>query len=159
MSKRENRDTYLPEIKVIGRVIDTSDKISRFLSELRQQASDERTRLHIDNLIGLQNELTQRVANYRQDAPRQVKDTYVQYVDAGSGKVEQMMNEHDRTTPSLNDATSTAVTLNEELARELEHVSINEGVEESRDAFENLQFMIEETCRKMAMDRSMADDL
>lgn len=158
MSKRENRDTYLPEIQVIGRVIDTSDKISRFLSELREQATDERTRLHIDNLVGLQNDLTKKVAAYRQDAPWQVKDTYVQYVDAGSGKVEKMMRERDKAA-SLNDVTSTAVMLNEEMARELEHVSINEGVEESRDAFENLQFMIEETCRKISMDRSMADDM
>lgn len=158
MSKRENRDTYLPESKVVTRIVDTSDKISQFLAELQQQLPDERSQLHMDNLIGLQDKLTEKIADYRDKAPWQVTDTYVQYVDAGSGKVEDMMKEQGSVT-SINDATAVALALNEEMARELEHVSINEGVQESREAFENLQFLIRETCRKISMDRSMAGDL
>lgn len=158
MTKRENRDTYLPERDIIRRVIDTSDKISKFLEELREESADERTRLHLDNLIGLQSELTGRVAEYRRKAPWQVTNTYVQYVDVGSGKVDDMISEHGKST-SLNDVTTTALALNEEMVRELQHVSINEGVQESREAFDNLQAMIEDTCRKISMDRSMAGDI
>lgn len=158
MSKRENRDTYLPESKIVTRIVDTSNKISQFLAKLRQQLPDERSQMHMDNIVALQDQLTAKIADYRDKAPWQVTDTYVQYVDVGSGKVEDMMNEQGALT-SINDATVLALALNEEMARELEHVSINEGVEESREAFENLQFLIRETCRKISMDRSMAGDL
>jgi hypothetical protein len=157
VTKRQNRDTYLPDEKVIGRVIDTSDKISQFLAELREQASDEKTKLHLDNLIGLQNELTGRIAEYREKAPWQVSNTYMQYVDPGSGKIDEMIEENRR-IDSMNDATETALALNQELANELQPVSINEGVEEAADAFKNLQFMIEDNCRKISMYRSMAND-
>lgn len=158
MTKRQNRDTYLSDEEVLGRVIDTSDKISQFLAQLREQASNEKTQLHLDNLIGLQNELTRRIAEYREKAPWEMTNTYVQYVDPGSGKIDEMIRDNSR-IDSLNHATETALALNEELASELQSVSINEGVEEAADAFKNLQFMIEDTCRKISMYRSMADDM
>ncbi|MGQ9424597.1 hypothetical protein ACXYTJ_01465 [Gilvimarinus sp. F26214L] len=158
MTKRENRDSYLSEEQVMGRVIDTCDKISQFLATLREHSDDARTQLHIDNLIQLQDELTGRIAEYRQTAPSKVKNTYMQYVDPGSGKVDEMIAEHGEQT-SLDDVTNTILALNGELAQELEHVSINEGIEESRDAFGNLQALIEDTCHRMSVSRSMADDM
>lgn len=158
MTKRENRDTYLSEQEVLGRVIDTSDKISHFLAELRQQADDERSCLHLDNLIALQSELTTRIAEYRHEAPWQVSNTFVQYVDPGSGKIGDMMRTHGG-FKSINDTTTTVVALNNELARQLENVSINEGIPESRDAFDNLQEMVRDTSRRMSMDASMSGDL
>lgn len=158
MTKRQNRDSYLSEETILGRVVDTCDKISQFLAELRQQTTDERTQLHLDKLIELQNTLTGEIAEYRETAPWQVSNTYVQYVDPGSGRIDDMIRDHGK-LKSLNDATDTAIALNNELIQELQHVSINEGVPESRDAFNNLQELIESTCKKMSMDRSMTGDI
>lgn len=158
MTKRHSHDTYLPEEQVIGRVIDASDKISQFLAQLREQTSDEKAQLHLDNLIGLQNELTGRIAEYRKEAPSQVSKTYMQYVDPGSGKIDDMIDE-ERHIASMDDATETALALNKELASELQPVSINEGVEEAADAFRNLQSMIEDNCRRISTYSSMAGDV
>jgi hypothetical protein len=154
----ENRDTYLPESRILDRVIATSDKISRFLATMRQQANDERSRLHIDNLIDLQSELTASIADYRRQAPWQVTNTYVQYVDPGSGKVDDMIEEFGKFI-STNDVTAAAIALDQEMIRELEPVSINEGVQESQEAFDNLQTLIKNTCRKIAMDDVTARDV
>lgn len=158
MIKQPNRDTYLDATQIFGRVIASSDKISGFLSHMLTLTDDSRTKIHIDQLIKLQNELTSSIANYREHAPREVKATYVQYAEAGNGNIDRMLNEHRQFT-SLNDVTKTALDLNHELAEELEHVSINEGIEHSREAFNGLQKMVEETCRKISMARAGAEDM
>lgn len=158
MVKRPNRDTYLNGTEILGRVISTSDKISCFLSHLRTLTEDTRTQIHIDQLIKLQNDLTGSIAQYREKAPKEFSATYVQYATPGSGNIETMINEHRQFT-SLNDVTSTLLALNEELARELEGVSINEGIEHYREASKGLQDLVRETCRKISMARSGADDV
>lgn len=158
MVKRPNRDTYLNGNEILGRVINTSDRISCFLSHLKTLTEDTRTQIHIDQLIKLQNELTSSIAEYREQAPKEVVTTYVQYVEPGSGKIEEMMRDHRQFT-SLNDVTSTALALNEELARELETVSINEGIEHYREASKGLQDLVLDTCRKISMARARADDV
>lgn len=156
--KQPNRDTYLDGQQILGRVIDTSDNISRFLAHQRALTDDSRTQIYIDRLISLQNTLTCKIAEYRRQAPRKVSTTYQQYVDAGSGKIEETMEQH-RDFTSLNDVTQMLLSLNEELAEELEPVSINEGTEEARDAFRNLQELVRETCREISKARSGIDDL
>lgn len=158
MVKRPNRDTYLNGYEILGRVVNTNDRISCFLSHLKTLTEDTRTQIHIDHLVNLQNELTRSIAEYRERAPKEVATTYVQYVEPGNGKIEEMMGEHREFT-SLNDVTSTALALNQELARELETVSINEGIEHYREASKNLQDLVVETCRKISMARARADDV
>lgn len=158
MTKRENRDTYLPQSKAIARTIDTSDKIAAYLSHLREQADDERIQLHLVTLVGLQKNLSHRIRDYLEMSPWQVTDTFAQYVDEGSGKVDDMIREQGELR-SMNDVTLAALSLNNEMAEELESLSLNQGVEETREAFENLQFLIRDTCRKISMERSQVRDV
>lgn len=156
--RQPNRNTYLHGQQILGRVIDTSDNISSFLAHERSLTEDPRIQIYIDRLISLQNELTCSIAEYRRQAPRNVSNTYQQYAEAGSGKIEEAMEEH-REFASLNDLTQTVLSLNEQLASELEPVSINEGMEESRNALHSLQELIRETCRKISIARAGIDDL
>lgn len=156
--KQPNRDTYLDGQQILGRVIDTSDNISHFLAHQRSLTDDPRTQIYIDRLIALQNALTCKIAEYRQQAPHKVSVTYQQYVDAGSGKIEEAMEQH-RDFTSLNDVTQILLSLNEELANELNPVSINEGTGQARDAFQNLQDLVRETCREISKARTGIDDL
>lgn len=156
--KRPNRDTYLNGEQMLGRVINSSDQISCFLTHLQTLTDDPRTKIHIDQLVKLQNELTSSIAGYRENAPHEVQTTYFQYVEPGNGRLEEMMDEHRQFT-SLNDVTSTALALNEELAQQLENVSINEGIEHAREATEGLQDLVRETCRKISLARAGADDM
>lgn len=158
MTKPDNRDTYLPQSRAIARIIDTSDKIAIYLADLQRRAENERLRLHLDILIGLQKELTRRIRSYLDQSPWQVTDTYAQYVDEGSGKVDELIRTSGEVS-SLNDVTLMALRLNNEMIEELQSLSLNEGVEESREAFENLQFLIRDTCRKISMERSQVRDI
>lgn len=158
MSKQPNRDTYLYGDQILGRVIASSDNISSFLAHQRTLTDDSRIQIYIDQLIKLQNELTCSIAQYREQAPREVSNTYQQYVEAGSGDIEEMMEEH-RDFTSLNDITQTVLSLNEELAKELEPASINEGIEDFREAYHSLQDLVHETCRKISKARASIDDL
>ena len=157
MTKRQNRDTYLREDEVLQRVVDTSRKIADFLARQRNETQDERSQMQLDNLLELQNELTERIAEYGNKAPWQFHETYMQYVDVGSGKVDDMIRDsHPR---DLDDLIETAIALNRTLAEELEPASENAGVEASHDAFANLQSLVEENCRRISLSRSMSGDM